>query len=101
MSAALGWEAALDAIEEDLGLVDAAIRAGRPAAVTGWQPPRDLGPVSDALRARAEALLRRIEQVQARAHDARDALRADLADLGRRRDAGHSYASMNGGMNQD
>lgn len=90
------WSAALEALEADVAALDRAMEAGSSVAVSSWQAPQDLGPVPAELVPRAERLVTRIAEVRERGTERMGALRGELDELDRRREAGAAYSAASG-----
>jgi hypothetical protein len=93
---AASWSAALEAIETDVEELDRALSSGATVVLSSWQPPSDLGPVPPTLVPRARRLVERIAELRSRGQDRLAALRGELEQLDRRRDAGVAYSAGSG-----
>jgi hypothetical protein len=78
------WNLTLDEIEADLVAVEAALEQGSPAPEVP-QPAFPAGPIPAELGARAEGLLRRSRDLEARAAEEIDGIRECLRALAGRR----------------
>ena len=87
------WEQILVELEDQLDELAWALETGAPVPATSWRSPGDLGPPPEHLEPRAQAVAVRMTHLRRRA-DARLAeLGDELRGLGRRRQAGATYAS--------
>jgi hypothetical protein len=90
---ARAWLEVLDRLETDAQALEDALEAGDVLPVQTWVPPRDLGPLPEVLRVRAEGTLRRLDDARGRARGRLAGLTGDLDDLDRRRRAGAAYGT--------
>jgi hypothetical protein len=89
--ATAAWTDVLDRLEADVRAVDRALARGDILPIETWLPPRDLGPLPERLRRRAEGLARRLGHLQTRSRERLRGLAGELDDLERRRKAGVAY----------
>ncbi|MFA9430937.1 flagellar protein FliT [Egicoccus sp. AB-alg2] len=87
------WVEVLDQLEVDVVELDAALASGDVVPLHTWVPPRDLGPLPEALQPRAQRIAARIAQVQQHMRERLGELSAELQDVDQRRRAGSAYAS--------
>lgn len=93
MMAARTWDDLLDEIEEVLGIVEAALARGEPVPdLPAFEAPEVMPRLDELQRARAEALMRRQDEMSQRVAAEIITTRSDIAQLGRRRTAARAYA---------
>jgi hypothetical protein len=93
VAGARAWLEVLERLEADAQALEDALASGDVLPVQTWVPPRDLGPLPEVLRARAEGTLRRLDDARGRARGRIAGLTGDLEDLDRRRRAGAAYSN--------
>lgn len=86
------WCGVLDQLEAEVAELDAALVRGDVVPLHAWVPPRDLGPLPEELRPRAQSIATRIAQAQQRMRARLGELAGELQDVEQRRRAGTAYA---------
>ena len=93
---AVRWEGALLRMEADLEALAGAIARGDAPVLPPWEPPVDLGPLPNALVARAQGILARAGQVRSEGAATLHVLADEQRQLATRREAGNTYAGVHG-----